>query len=35
MITAKIKMEGIEEKGLKALETDKDNHIKILIDIRT
>lgn len=33
MITRKIKMEEIEEKGFNALVNDKDNHVKILVDI--
>jgi len=33
MITGKIRMNEVEEKGFKALVNDKDNHIKILIDI--
>ena len=33
MITRKIKMSEIEEKGFKALINDKDNHVKILVDI--
>lgn len=33
MITAKIKLENVVEDGIKALVTDKDNHVKILIDI--
>lgn len=32
MITGKIRMDEVEEKGFKALVDDKDNHIKILID---
>lgn len=34
MITRKIKMDEIEEKGFNALINDKDNHVKILVDIR-
>ena len=33
MITSKIRMDEVEEKGFKALVDDKDDHIKILIDI--
>ncbi|KAK7430418.1 hypothetical protein QQZ08_002937 [Neonectria magnoliae] len=33
MITAKIKLENLVEDGIKALITDKDNHVKILVDI--
>jgi threonine dehydrogenase-like Zn-dependent dehydrogenase len=33
MITRKIKMNEVVEKGFKALINDKDNHVKILIDI--
>jgi threonine dehydrogenase-like Zn-dependent dehydrogenase len=33
MITSKIKLEEIEEKGFKTLVTDKDSHVKILVDI--
>ncbi len=33
MITSKIRIDEVEEKGFKALVDDKDNHIKILIDI--
>ena len=33
MITARIKLEEIEEKGFKALETDRDNQLKILIEV--
>lgn len=33
MITRKIKMDEIEEKGFNALIHDKDNHVKILVDI--
>ena len=33
MITSKIRMDEVEEKGFKALVNDKENHIKILIDI--
>lgn len=33
MITRKIKMEEIEEKGYQALIHDKGNHVKILVEI--
>jgi len=33
MITGKIRMDEVEEMGFKALIHDKDNHIKILIDV--
>ena len=33
MITSNIRMDEVEEKGFKALVDDKDDHIKILIDI--
>lgn len=33
MITRKIKMDEINEKGFDALIHDKDNHVKILVDI--
>ena len=33
MITGKIRMDEVEEKGFKALVEDKDNHVKILIDV--
>lgn len=33
MITGKIKMDEIEDKGFNALVNDKDNHVKILVDI--
>lgn len=33
MITSKIKLEEVEEKGFKTLVTDKDSHVKILVDI--
>lgn len=33
MITRKIKMENIVEDGINALITDKDNQVKILVDI--
>ena len=33
MITRKIKMNEVVEKGYKALTEDKDNHVKILVEI--
>ncbi|KAL9038466.1 MAG: hypothetical protein Q9214_005269 [Letrouitia sp. 1 TL-2023] len=33
MITSKIKMDDIEEKGFKALIHNKDNHVKILVEV--
>ncbi|ERF68283.1 hypothetical protein EPUS_02739 [Endocarpon pusillum Z07020] len=33
MITRKIKLDEVEEKGFNALINDKDNHVKILVDI--
>lgn len=33
MITSKIRMEDIDEKGFKALIEEKDKHVKILVDI--
>jgi hypothetical protein len=33
MITRTIKMDEIEDKGFDALVNDKDNHVKILVDI--
>ena len=33
MITRKIKLEDVEEKGFKALAYDKDNHVKILVEV--
>ncbi|KAI9875608.1 MAG: hypothetical protein M1830_008206 [Pleopsidium flavum] len=33
MITRKIKMTEVEEKGFKALVNDKDNHVKILVEV--
>ena len=33
MITGKIRLDEVEEKGFKALVHDKDNHIKILVDV--
>ena len=33
MITRKIKMHEIEEKGFKALIEDKDNQVKILVEV--
>ena len=35
MITRKIKLDEVEEKGFKTLVTDKDNHVKILVDMTT
>ncbi len=33
MITRKIQMDEVEEKGFKALVQDKDNHVKILVEV--
>ncbi|KAL3478615.1 chaperonin 10-like protein [Aspergillus californicus] len=33
MITSKIRMEDVEERGFKALVNERDKHVKILIDI--
>ena len=33
MITGKIRMDEIEEKGFRALVHDKDNQVKILVDV--
>ena len=33
MITRKIQMDEVEEKGYKALVKDKDNHVKILVEV--
>ena len=33
MITGKIQMDEVEEKGFNALVNDKDNHIKILVEV--
>ena len=33
MITRKIQMDEIEEKGFKTLVNDKDNHVKILVEV--
>lgn len=33
MITRKIVLDEVEEKGFRALIEDKDNHVKILVDI--
>ena len=33
MITAKIRMDEVVEKGFNALVNDKDSHVKILVDI--
>ena len=35
MITGKIKIDEVEEKGFKALVQDKDDHIKILVEIKS
>jgi hypothetical protein len=35
MITRRIKLEDLVEKGFLALTNDKDNHVKILVDIQT
>lgn len=35
MITGKIQMDEVEEKGFKALIHDKDNHVKILVEIKS
>jgi hypothetical protein len=32
MITAKIKLDDVVERGIKALIVDKDHHVKILVD---
>lgn len=34
MITGKIQLDEVEEKGFKALIHDKDNHVKILVEIK-
>lgn len=34
MITAKIQMDEVEEKGFKALIHDKENHVKILVEVK-
>ena len=33
MITGKIKLNEVEEKGFNALINDKDHHVKILVDL--
>ena len=33
MITGKIKLTEVEEKGFKALINDKDNQVKILVEV--
>jgi len=33
MITSKIRLEDVEEKGFKALIGERDKHVKILVDI--
>lgn len=33
MITGKIQMDEVEEKGFKALVNDKENHVKILVEV--
>ncbi len=33
MITAIIKLDEVEEKGFKTLVNDKDNHVKILVEV--
>jgi len=33
MITRKIALENVVEDGIKALITDKENHVKILVQI--
>lgn len=33
MITAKIRLENIVQDGIKTLISDKDNHVKILVDV--
>lgn len=33
MITRKIKLDEVLEKGFKTLIEDKDNHVKILVEI--
>ena len=33
MITSKIQMNEVEEKGFQALIHDKDNHVKILVEV--
>lgn len=33
MITRKIQIDEVEEKGFKALVEDKGNHVKILVEV--
>lgn len=33
MITSKIRMEDVDERGFKALVEERDKHVKILVDI--
>jgi hypothetical protein len=33
MITSKIRMEEVDEKGFRALIEERDKHVKILVDI--
>jgi threonine dehydrogenase-like Zn-dependent dehydrogenase len=33
MITRRVKLENVVEDAIKALVTDKDNHVKILVEI--
>jgi hypothetical protein len=33
MITSKIRMEDVVEKGFKALIDEKDKHVKILVEV--
>ena len=33
MVTSKIQMDEVEEKGFKVLVNDKDNHVKILVEV--
>jgi len=35
MITRKIKLEDLVEQGIKTLITEKDKHVKILVDINS
>ena len=34
MITRKIQLDEVEEKGFKALVHDKDNQVKILVEVK-
>ena len=34
MITKKIQMDEVEEEGYKALINDKDNQVKVLVEIK-